>query len=183
MPSIQLCHTSIKQLPYFLLSKHRTSGLMLFISQNVRPCVHLFFFEVRLNVFLPPLPEVGCPNFLEILYSWGKVMERSSLRFEFFTNTGCKIAAQKKVCLGALLSMIFFYLCFSLCLKVCFPPLCKFQCPNFFNFRNPWGKVMKRNGLGFFFKLLSKCVKSPWQKKKPLPVTRGPGSFNWKSVR
>jgi hypothetical protein len=29
----------------------------------------------RLNVFLPPLPEVGCPIFLEIQNPWGKVME------------------------------------------------------------------------------------------------------------
>ena len=36
----------------------------------------------RLNVFLPPLPEVGCPIFLEIQNSWGKVVKRSGLRFE-----------------------------------------------------------------------------------------------------
>ena len=36
----------------------------------------------RLNVFLTPLPEVGCPIFLEIWNPWGKVMERSGLRFE-----------------------------------------------------------------------------------------------------
>ena len=35
-----------------------------------------------LTVFLPPLPEVGCPIFLEIRNSWGKVMERSGLRYE-----------------------------------------------------------------------------------------------------
>ena len=38
----------------------------------------------RLTVFLPPLPEVGCPIFLEILNPWGKVMERSGLTFEHF---------------------------------------------------------------------------------------------------
>ena len=45
------------------------------------------FFSIcyfRLNVFLPPLPEVGCPIFLEIWNSWGKVMERSGLTFEHF---------------------------------------------------------------------------------------------------
>ena len=36
----------------------------------------------RLTVLLPPLPEVGCPIFLEIRNPWGKVMERSGLRFE-----------------------------------------------------------------------------------------------------
>ena len=38
----------------------------------------------RLSVFLPPLPEVGCPIFLEIRNPWGKVMERSGLTFEHF---------------------------------------------------------------------------------------------------
>ena len=28
----------------------------------------------RLTVFLPPLPEVGCPVFLEIRNPWGKAM-------------------------------------------------------------------------------------------------------------
>ena len=38
-----------------------------------------------LNVFLPPLPEVGCPIFLEIRNPWGKVMERSGLTLEHFS--------------------------------------------------------------------------------------------------
>ena len=38
----------------------------------------------RLTVFLPPLPEVRCPIFLEIRNPWGKVMERSGLTFEHF---------------------------------------------------------------------------------------------------
>ena len=38
----------------------------------------------RLTVFLPPLPEVGRLIFLEIRNPWGKVMERSGLRFEIF---------------------------------------------------------------------------------------------------
>ena len=43
-----------------------------------------FFFlicSLRLNVFLPPLPKVQCPNFLDFQNPWGKVMERSGLRF------------------------------------------------------------------------------------------------------
>ena len=36
------------------------------------------------RVFLPPLPEVGCPIFLEIRNPWGKVLERSGLTFEHF---------------------------------------------------------------------------------------------------
>ena len=33
----------------------------------------LVFFFIRKNVFLPPLPKVGCPIFREIRNSWGKV--------------------------------------------------------------------------------------------------------------
>ena len=70
------------------ISKHRPSGLMLSISQNVRLSVRLsvrvFTFEVLFNVFLPPLPKVGCPIFLEIRNPWGKIMERSGLRFKHF---------------------------------------------------------------------------------------------------
>ena len=33
---------------------------------------------------MPPLPEIGCPKFLEIWNPWGKEMERSGLRFEHF---------------------------------------------------------------------------------------------------
>ena len=72
-------------------SKHRPSGPMLSISQLVRLCVCLCvrpcvcsLLRYRLNVFLPPLPEVGCPIFLEIRNPWGKVMERSGLTFEHF---------------------------------------------------------------------------------------------------
>ena len=80
------------RLPYAGFSKHRPSGPMLSISRNVRPsvCVSVCLsvcslLRYRLTVFLPPLPEVGCPIFLEIRNPWGKVMERSGLRFEHFS--------------------------------------------------------------------------------------------------
>ena len=38
----------------------------------------------ELTVFLPPLPEVGCPKFLVNRNPWGKVMERRGLIFEHF---------------------------------------------------------------------------------------------------
>ena len=44
----------------------------------------LWYRCYRLNIFLPPLPEFGCNFFLEIRNPWGKVMERSGLRFEHF---------------------------------------------------------------------------------------------------
>ena len=68
---------------------------MLSISRNVHMyvcvCVCVFvclcvwsLLRYRLTVFLPPLPEVGCPIFLEIRNPWGKVMERSGLTFQHF---------------------------------------------------------------------------------------------------
>ena len=66
--------------PSGAFSKHRPSGPMLSISQNVRLSVRLY----RLNVFLPPLSEVGCTIFLEIRNPWGKVMGKSGLRLEHF---------------------------------------------------------------------------------------------------
>ena len=54
---------------------------------SVYPSVRLFvcsLLRYRLNVFLPPLPEVGCPIFLEIRNPCRKVMERSGLRYELF---------------------------------------------------------------------------------------------------
>ena len=72
-----------------IFSKHRPSGPMLSIRWNVRLSVCLSvcvcsLLRYHLNVFLPPLPEVGCPIFLEIRNHWGKVMERSGLIFEHF---------------------------------------------------------------------------------------------------
>ena len=72
-----------------------SSGPMLSISRNVHMFVCLFvclsfclfvcsLLRYQLTVFLPPLPEVGCPIFLEIRNPWGKVMERTGLRFEHF---------------------------------------------------------------------------------------------------
>ena len=80
-----------------LFSKHRPSGPMLSTSGFVRLSVRLYvcpsvrlsvclcvcsLLRYRLTVFLPPLPEAGCPIFLEIRNPWGKVMERSGLRYE-----------------------------------------------------------------------------------------------------
>ena len=53
------------------------------ICLSVYLCVRPLLWY-RLTIFLPPLPEVGCPIFLEIRNPWGKVMERTSLTFEHF---------------------------------------------------------------------------------------------------
>ena len=40
----------------------------------------------RLNIFLPPLPEVSCLKFLEIRNPWGNLILRRSLRCEYFCS-------------------------------------------------------------------------------------------------
>ena len=93
-------------------------------------------------VFLPPLPEVRCPIFLEIRNLWGKVMERNGLRYEHFC---LKFFCSAK-------KSFFFSLIFSLLrypLTVFLPPLPKVGCPIFLEIHNPWGKVMERSSLTF----------------------------------
>jgi len=56
-----------------------------FLSVCVSVCVSVCsLLRYRLTVFLPPLPKVGCPIFLEIWNPWGKVMERRGFRYEHF---------------------------------------------------------------------------------------------------
>ena len=78
-------------LPYAGFSSNRPTGPIRSSSRDVHcmcvcVCVCLFvdFLRYCLNIFMPPLPEVGCPKFLEIRNPWGKVMERSGLTFDNF---------------------------------------------------------------------------------------------------
>ena len=77
---------------------------MLSRSQNVRLCVRVCvlvsacsLLRYRLNVFLTPLPKVGCPKVLEIQNPWGKVVERWVSDLNIFAQKRSKIAAAKKV--------------------------------------------------------------------------------------
>ena len=69
-------------------SKHRPSGPMLSISRFVRPSVCLFVrvftFEVPFNGLFAPTSRSRMSNIFRDSESWGKVMERSGLRFEHF---------------------------------------------------------------------------------------------------
>ena len=61
---------------------------MLSISQNVRVsvrvCVRLFTFEVQFKRLFAPTSQSRMSKILEISNPWGKVMERSGLKFEIF---------------------------------------------------------------------------------------------------
>ena len=53
-------------------------------------------FRYRVNVFLPPTSRSQFPKYLEIRNPWGKVMERSGLRFEHLFGSGSKSPRKKK---------------------------------------------------------------------------------------
>ena len=64
-------------------------------SVCVSVCLSLFMWYI-FRPILPPLPEVGCPKFLEIRNRWGKVLERSGLRIEhFLLGYGLKLQRKK----------------------------------------------------------------------------------------
>ena len=72
-----------------------------------------FICSLRLNVFLPPLPEVQCPNFLDLRNPWGKVMERSG--WKLLLIKGVKSPRKKKLVFSAnfaLLAGFFWYWCY-----------------------------------------------------------------------
>ena len=81
-----LMHITTKT-PYNFQSRNVRLRVRLSVYPSFCPSVRLSvcsLLRYRLNVFLPPLPEVGCPIFVEIRNSWGKVMETSGLRLEHF---------------------------------------------------------------------------------------------------
>ena len=100
-----------------------------------------FFFicsllRYHLNVFVLPLIEVRCP--IRDSESLGKSNgNKWSQNWTFVLKNGLKLQRWN------------FSLICSLHLNVFLPPLPKVQCPNFFNFPNPWGKLMKISGLIF----------------------------------
>ena len=77
------------------MSFHRSS------SQIVCVCVCLFdvpFHVLDFEAYLPPLPKVRCPKFLEIRNPWGKVLGRSGLiivHFCYDVVLNCRV---KEVC-------------------------------------------------------------------------------------
>ena len=72
----------------FLLKRHFFyKGFCNFLCVLVL-CVRLSLTlcSLRLTVFFPQLPEVQCPNFLDILNFWGEIMERKGFRFELLNS-------------------------------------------------------------------------------------------------
>ena len=113
-----------------------------------------------LNVFMPPLPKIGCPKLLEIRNPWGKENEISGLRCEHFCfKNGLKLPRQKK----------FFFLQIFLHL---FTPFKRLYAPTFwspmsklFRFSESLGKTNWKKWSLIWILLLTKGVKLPRQKR------------------
>ena len=118
------------------------------VCPSVRPSV-CSLLRYRLTVFLPPLPEVRCQIFLDIQNHWGKVMERSGLRYEHFCLKIVENRRAKKSFFSPLFHFFSIFFGFRSFLTVFLPPLPEVGCPIFLEIRNPWGKVMKRSGLRY----------------------------------
>ena len=110
-----------------------------FIFELVLPYWARFFwyqcFSLRLTVFLPKLPKLQCPNFLDFRNPWEKIFRRSGLRFELLLVKGVKLPRWKK--------FFTFFIIWSLNLNVFLPPLPEVQCPNYFRFAE---SLWKNNG-------------------------------------
>ena len=78
--------------PIQSISRFVRLSVCLSVRLSVCVCV-CSLLRCRLNVFLPPLPKVGCPIFLEIWKPWGTVMEKIGLIFEHF---GLKIVKNRR---------------------------------------------------------------------------------------
>ena len=109
-------------------------------------------------VFLPPLPEVGCPIFLEIRNPWGKVMERSGLRYEHFCLKVSKIAAQKKVFFSH-------FFTFEVPFNGLFAPTSQSRMSNIFRDSESLGKINEKKWSNIWQFLFGSGLKSPRKKK------------------
>ena len=79
--------------------KSKCPSVCLSVCLSVRPSVRpsvCSLLRYHLNVFLPPLPHVGCPIFLEIRNNWGKIMERRVSDLNILVWKWSKIAKPKK---------------------------------------------------------------------------------------
>ena len=100
---------------------------------SVRPSVHLFvcsLLRYRLNVFLPPLPKVGCPIFLKVQNPWGKSYGKKWSQIgTFLFGSGLKSPNKKKSfydkieilqdCINQILNQnTFFFLRFNRCYMI-----------------------------------------------------------------
>ena len=135
-------------------SKHRPSGPMLSISQNVRlsvcpsvcPSVCLFTFDVPFNGLFAPTSRSRLSNIFRDSESLGKSNGKKWSQIWAFLFENCLKSPRQKKFFSSLFSVFFGFQSF---LTVLMPPLPEVECPIFLKIQNPWGKVMERSGLRY----------------------------------
>ena len=114
-----------------MAAKISVLGLILSSFPYLRSAMVRFpFIHSFINRLIPPLSTL---------------MKRSGLRLELFC---LKIVLNQRSGNFFLTDFFLLYL-FTLFLRSFCPHFPKFQCPNFLNIQNPWGKVMERSGIRF----------------------------------
>ena len=131
----------------------------------------------RLNVFLPPLPEVGCPIFLQIRNPWGKVMERSGLRYEHFCLKIVENRVTKKSFFSPLFSLFFDLLRFSVFFNGLFAPTSRSRMSNIFRDSKSLGKSNGKKWSQIWTFWFENGLKSPRKKSFFLHFFRSSSVF------
>jgi len=117
-----------------------------------------------LCICLPPLPEVGFPKFLEIRNPWGKVMERSGLRYEHFCLKIVENRVTKKSFFSPLFSLFFDLLRFSVFFNGLFAPTSRSRMSNIFTDSESLGKSNGKKWSQIWTFLFENCRKSRHKK-------------------
>ena len=120
-----------------------------------------FGFWSFLTVFLPPLPEVRCPIFLEIRNPWGKIMERSGHRYEHFCLKIVWNRRAKKVFFFTFFGLFRFLVFFN----SLFAPISRSRMSNIFRDSESLGKSNGKKWFQIWTFLFENCLKSPRKKK------------------
>ena len=139
-------------------------SVCLCVCPSVCLCV-CSLLRYRLTVFLPPLPKVGCPIFLEIRNPWEKVMERSGLRYEHFCFKIVENRRAKKTFFPPLFSLFFDLLRFSVFFNDIFAPTSQSRMSNIFRDLKSLGKTNGKKWSQIWKFLFENCLKSPHKKK------------------
>ena len=152
----------IKALALWVHAFYKLICPYLCVSVCLSVCVSVHFW-VTVKM-LPPLPEVGCQQILEIrnLRNFLSNKKKWSQIWKLLLIKNVKLMRKKKFIFGRILPYWAVFLLVSLFLTPLtffLPPLPEVQCRNFFNFQNPRGKRMKRNDIRFEKLLLLKGVK------------------------
>ena len=114
----------------------------------------LIRFLVFFNGLFPPLPEMGCPIFLEIRNPWGKVIQRSGLRYEHFCFKIVYNRREKK-------SFFLHFFTFKVPFNGLFAPTSRSWMSNIFRDSESLGKSNGNKWSQIWAFLFENCLKSP----------------------